>query len=72
MPTLAASTPSPRVLDHPLLPFRVGEVSPPTPRRVVAREFGTGAYGVVLPTHTPGLVLKLTTDPGGPASRSWR
>lgn len=32
------------------------------PIGIKAREYGTGAYGVALPTRRPGWVLKLTTD----------
>lgn len=30
--------------------------------RIKAEEFGTGHYGVVMPTMTPGVVMKLTSD----------
>ncbi len=30
--------------------------------RITAEEFGTGHYGVVMPTMTPGIVMKLTSD----------
>lgn len=29
---------------------------------IVAKEFGCGAYGCVLPTHSPNVVMKITTD----------
>src|SRR4029079_4429216 len=30
--------------------------------RIKAEEFGVGHYGVVMPTMTPGVVMKLTSD----------
>lgn len=44
----------------PLMPQRTGARQLELPDHV---ELGVGAYGVALPTHTPGVVLKLTTDP---------
>lgn len=31
-------------------------------KRIKAEEFGAGHYGVVMPTVTPGIVMKLTSD----------
>jgi len=42
-----------------------------TSKRPVLAEYGCGHYGCVLPTHTPELVLKLTTDPTEAAFVAW-
>lgn len=35
--------------------------------RIVVQEYGCGLYGCVMPTHDPGIVIKLTSDP----SEAW-
>ena len=35
--------------------------------RIVVQEYGCGLYGCVMPTHEPGIVIKLTSDP----SEAW-
>lgn len=35
------------------------------------REYGAGRYGAVLPTHTPGVVLKITTDESEALAARW-
>lgn len=39
--------------------------------RIKAEEFGTGSYGVVMPTMTPGVVMKLTSDADEAAFVKW-
>jgi len=47
-----------------LMPLGTWKSDPKRPRRtrIVANELGTGGYGVVMPTETPGIVMKLTHD----------
>lgn len=44
-------------------PRRMPVVDEHTAHRLVAVEYGSGAYGTVMPTRTKGLVLKVTSDP---------
>jgi hypothetical protein len=45
------------------LPALMPRVDEHTARRLIAHEYGSGAYGTVMPTGTPGLVFKVTSDP---------
>src|SRR5271170_7394907 len=47
---------------------RVGEdwmpkLNQKTSSKLKAIEYGTGAYGTVMPTHDPDVVVKITSDP---------
>jgi hypothetical protein len=44
-------------------PARMPQLESRAGSRLVAREYGSGVYGTVMPTRTPGLVLKITSDP---------
>ena len=50
----------------------VGKKMMPLPaRRGGLREYGSGRYGTVLPTGTPGVVLKVTTDESEAYAAQW-
>lgn len=44
-------------------PRGMPKLSSKTAKKLVALEYGTGHYGTVIPTETPGLVIKITSDP---------
>ena len=48
-----------RLVGHANMP----KVTKKTAERLVAKEYGSGAYGTVMPTNTKGLVAKVTSDP---------
>lgn len=39
------------------------KVTKHTANKLIAKEYGTGAYGTVMPTNTKGIVVKVTSDP---------
>jgi len=49
----------------------VGAARMPVPSGEKLREFGSGRYGVALPTRTKGLVLKITTDASEAYAAAW-
>lgn len=44
-------------------PARLPRVADPIAKPPRAEEYGSGSYGTVMPTHTPGIVCKVTSDP---------
>lgn len=42
---------------------KMPKVTRHTMDKIIAVEYGTGAYGTVMPTKTPGVVVKITSDP---------
>lgn len=45
-------------------PKMMPRVTKHTYKKLIAIEYGHGVYGVVMPTSTKGVVVKVTTDPG--------
>lgn len=52
-----------RLEAHAPNPKWMPKVEPSDRRKVSVQEYGCGLYGCVLPTHDPGVVLKITSDP---------